>query len=58
MSARWSTVEALRNNPAFLAEVEAAFAEKDYDRAERDAIRNEGAGSVRARPLTLLEETE
>lgn len=42
-----STVEALRNDPAFLAEVESAFAEQDKQRAEREAIRSEGRGSVR-----------
>lgn len=47
MSASWSTVEALRNDPDFLAEVEAAFAEQDEQHAEREAIRSEGAGSVR-----------
>jgi hypothetical protein len=47
VSASWSTVEAFRNDPAFVAEVEAAFAEQDDICAERDAIRGEGAGSVR-----------
>ncbi len=47
MSASWRTVEALRNAPAFLREVESAFAERDEQRAEREAIRSEGTGSVR-----------
>jgi hypothetical protein len=47
VSASWSTVEALRDDPALLAEVEAAFAEQDEQRAEREAICSEGAGSVR-----------
>ncbi len=54
MSASWSTVEALRNDPAFLREVETALAEQDEQCAEREAIRSEGAGRVRgkARHLT------
>jgi hypothetical protein len=47
VSASWSTVEAFRNDPAFVAEVEAAFAEQDEQRAERKAIRSESAGCVR-----------
>src|SRR5258708_17363097 len=47
MSATWPIVEAFREDPSFLAEVEAAFAEKDDIHAEREAIRGEGAGSVR-----------
>lgn len=47
MSASWSTFEALRNDPAFVAQVEAAFAEEDEKRAEREAICSEGAGGVR-----------
>ena len=49
MSASWSTVEALRNDPAFLREVETALAEQDEQCAEREAIRSEGAGSVRGK---------
>jgi hypothetical protein len=47
VSASWSTVEALQDDPALLAEVEAAFAEQDELRAEREAILSEGAGCVR-----------
>jgi hypothetical protein len=47
VSASWFTVEALRNDPAFVAEVEAAFAEQDELRAEREAICSEGTGCVR-----------
>lgn len=47
MNASWSTIEALRRDPALLANVEAAFREEDDQRAEREAIRWEGAGSVR-----------
>ena len=46
MSASWRTIEALRSDPAFLADVEAAFRADDEQRAEREAIRREGAGGM------------
>ena len=45
--AEWSTVEALRKDPTFLAQVEAVFAEQDERRAERETIPSQGMGSVR-----------
>lgn len=47
MSTNWQTIEALKNDPAFLADVERAFADQDLQDAERRAIVAEGKGSVR-----------
>src|SRR5208337_3106683 len=46
MSAPWSTVEALRSDPAFLAEIETTFREQDEERAERKAIVEADRGGV------------
>lgn len=54
MSASWSTVEALRSDSVFLADVETTFREEDEQRAERKAIRWADQGSASSALSSLI----
>lgn len=55
MSAPWSTVEALRSDSAFLADVETTFREEDEERVERESIRWADEGSARGAVSSLIQ---